>query len=58
MSDLVFESNVKTSEQTTEEESQNPKSVSDVVETLISITGNPNQDNLGTDAEKRDLNGL
>ncbi|CAJ2651130.1 unnamed protein product [Trifolium pratense] len=57
MSDLVFESNVNTSEKTTEEP-QNPKSVSEVVETLISIAGNPSQENLGSDAEKRDLNDM
>ncbi|PNX69861.1 hypothetical protein L195_g064626, partial [Trifolium pratense] len=58
MSDLVFDSNVNTSETTTEVASQNPKSVSEVVETLISIADNPNQDNLGSDAEKRDLNNM
>ncbi|PNX57247.1 hypothetical protein L195_g058597, partial [Trifolium pratense] len=56
MSDLVFESNVNTSEKATEVEPQNPKSVSEVVETIISTAGNPSQENLGSDAEKRDLN--
>ncbi|PNX61481.1 hypothetical protein L195_g060687, partial [Trifolium pratense] len=58
MSDLVFGSNVNTSEKATEVESQNPKSVSEVVETLISIADNPSQENLGSDAEKRDQNDM
>ncbi|CAJ2651343.1 unnamed protein product [Trifolium pratense] len=58
MSDLVFESNVNTSEKATEVESQNPKSVSEVVETLISIAGNPSQEILGSDAEKRYLSDM
>ncbi|PNX69279.1 hypothetical protein L195_g064361, partial [Trifolium pratense] len=45
----------KTSE-TNEGESQNPKPVSDVVETIVRTGDNPSQDNLGSDAEKRDLN--
>ncbi|CAJ2648306.1 unnamed protein product [Trifolium pratense] len=58
MSDLVFESNVNTSEKATEVEPQNPKPVSEVVETIISTAGNPSQENLGSDAEKRDLNSM
>ncbi|XP_045791780.1 immunoglobulin A1 protease autotransporter-like [Trifolium pratense] len=59
MSDLVFQSNVDTSEKTSETnegEPQNPKPVSEVVETIMSTAGNPSQENLGSDAEKRDLN--
>ncbi|XP_045791711.1 uncharacterized protein LOC123886440 [Trifolium pratense] len=59
MSDLVFESNVNTSEKTTETnegEPQNPKPVSEVVETIIPTADNPNQVNLGSDAERKDLN--
>ncbi|CAJ2665673.1 unnamed protein product [Trifolium pratense] len=61
MSDLVFDSNVNTSEKTSETnegESQNPKSVSEVVETIISTTGNPSQEKLGSEAEKRDLSSM
>ncbi|MCI35360.1 hypothetical protein A2U01_0056581, partial [Trifolium medium] len=58
MSDLVFESNVNTSEKATEVESQNPKPVSEVVETIISTAGNPSRENLGSEAEKRDLNSM
>ncbi|CAJ2637486.1 unnamed protein product [Trifolium pratense] len=58
MSDLVFESNVNTSEKATEVEPQTPKPVSEVVETIISTVGNPSQENLGSDAEKRDLNSM
>ncbi|CAJ2628037.1 unnamed protein product [Trifolium pratense] len=47
----------KTSE-TNEGESQNPKSASKVVETIISTTGNPSQEKLGSEAEKRDLNSM
>ncbi|PNX60856.1 hypothetical protein L195_g052151, partial [Trifolium pratense] len=58
MSDLVFESSVYTSEKATEVEPQNPKSVSEVVETIISTVGNPSQEKLGSDTEKRDLNSM
>ncbi|PNX63259.1 hypothetical protein L195_g053415, partial [Trifolium pratense] len=59
MSDLVFESNVNTSEKTSETnegEPQNPKPVSEVVETIIPTADNPSQVNLGSDAKKKDLN--
>ncbi|CAJ2651661.1 unnamed protein product [Trifolium pratense] len=58
MSDLVFESNVNTSAKATEVEPQNPKPVSEVVETIISTAGNPSQENLGSEAEKKDLNSM
>ncbi|CAJ2662915.1 unnamed protein product [Trifolium pratense] len=59
MSDLVFESNVNTSEKATETnegEPQNPNPVSEVVETIIPTADNPSQMNLGSDAERKDLN--
>ncbi|XP_045831598.1 uncharacterized protein LOC123922992 [Trifolium pratense] len=60
MSDLVFESNVNTSKRTSETiegEPQNPKPMSEVVETIIPTTDNPNSTmNLGSTAEKKDLN--
>ncbi|CAJ2643301.1 unnamed protein product [Trifolium pratense] len=55
MSDLVFESNVNTSEKATE---VNPKTVSDVVETIVPTGDNPSLEKLGSDAEKRDLNAI
>ncbi|XP_045791652.1 suppressor protein SRP40-like [Trifolium pratense] len=55
MSDLVFDSNVNTSEKATE---VNPKTVSDVVETIVSTGDNPSLEKLGSDAEKRDLNNM
>ncbi|XP_045822393.1 uncharacterized protein LOC123915300 [Trifolium pratense] len=57
MSDLVFESNVNTSEKATEGESQKPKPVSEVVET-IPPAGDPSEENLGSDAAKQDLNSM
>ncbi|CAJ2667740.1 unnamed protein product [Trifolium pratense] len=48
----------KTPKKATEVEPQNPKPVSKVVETIISTAGNPSQENLGSDAEKRDLNSM
>ncbi|XP_045810825.1 lisH domain-containing protein C1711.05-like [Trifolium pratense] len=59
MSDLVFESNVNTSEKATETnegEPQNPNPVSEVVETIIPTADNPSQVDLGSDAERKDLN--
>ncbi|PNX66739.1 hypothetical protein L195_g063191, partial [Trifolium pratense] len=58
MSDLVFESNVNTSERATEVKSQNPKTVSEIVETIVPTGDNPCQEKLGSDAEKRDLNAM
>ncbi|PNX66477.1 hypothetical protein L195_g055115, partial [Trifolium pratense] len=61
MTDLVFESNVNTSEKTSEinkGEPQNPNPVSKVVETIISTACNPSLENLGSDAEKRNLNSM
>ncbi|CAJ2644642.1 unnamed protein product [Trifolium pratense] len=55
MSDLVFDSNVNTSEKATE---VNPKTVSDVVETIVSTGDNPSLEKLGSEAEKRDLNSM
>ncbi|CAJ2628546.1 unnamed protein product [Trifolium pratense] len=55
MSDLVFDSNVNTSEKATE---VNPKTVSDVVETIVSTGENPSLEKLGSEAEKRDLNSM
>ncbi|PNX70199.1 hypothetical protein L195_g064743, partial [Trifolium pratense] len=50
-----------TSEKTSEinkGETQNPKTVSEVVETIVPTTDNPSQGKLGSDAEKRDLNAM
>ncbi|PNX65816.1 hypothetical protein L195_g062786, partial [Trifolium pratense] len=52
-------SNVDTSEKTSEAnkgETQNPKTVSKVVEAIVPIADNPSQVNLGSDAERKDLN--
>ncbi|XP_045810448.1 transcription elongation factor SPT5-like [Trifolium pratense] len=56
MSDLVFQSNVDTSEKTSETnegEPQNPKTVS---ETIVPTADNPSQVNLESDADKKDPN--
>ncbi|PNX65547.1 hypothetical protein L195_g062657, partial [Trifolium pratense] len=57
MSDLVFESSVNTSEKATEGESQKPKPVSEVVES-IPPAGDPSEENLGSAAAKQDLNSM
>ncbi|CAJ2653828.1 unnamed protein product [Trifolium pratense] len=58
MSDLVFESNVNTSEKATEVKSKNPKTVTEVVEIIVPTGDNLSQEKLGSDAEKRDLNAM